>query len=165
MALTRLCLSQPAGWLMSMVVSTIVPSGASSRASLTFKSVVRLVPSHLLRGGRLTARLLHHPLYLCFGQGHALLHSSSPPSNFAVLACIHLPAVFLHVPLLRCCFCSHSAHCLLLFRLPPQHSASIDALAHKRNQPSPTLTHGVISTLTLLPMADGHAKQIPTAKA
>jgi len=46
---------------MSMAVSAIVPSES-------------LVPSHLLRGGRLTARSLHHPLYL-LEQGHALLHT------------------------------------------------------------------------------------------
>ena len=111
------------------------------------------------------SRRIRYIIRCTFGQGHALLHSSSPPSNFALLACIpDLPAVFL--PLLRCCFL-----------LPPSPLSSAVSLAAStrrldrcaRAQAKSAFPNANgrsnLDSLTLLPMADGHAKQIPTAKA
>ena len=96
----------------------------------------------------------------------AALHSSKFPV-LACLPCIPAAAAVSRLALLLLILKT------LLHTLPavslaasPQQGASIDALAHKRNQPSPTLADGLISrTDSFAHGLMDTPSQIPTAKA
>lgn len=129
------------------------PSPPSSHLAAAATAAWRLIrvsfQAILLRGGRLTARSLHHSLYL-WARSRSAVHVCAAATG--LLSTLQL-CCLLHT----CCRVSaHALRCYmylcctlplptLSFRLPPQHDASIDALAHKRNQPSPTLADGLIS--------------------
>jgi hypothetical protein len=137
------------------------PSPPSSHLATAATAAWRLIrvsfQAILLRGGRLTARSLHHSSYLWARSRSraaaatgllstlklrgACLLAYMLPSPVSAHPCLALLPSILHTTY----YTLHTTTHCLPFRLPPQHAASIDALAHKRNQPSPTLADGLIS--------------------
>ena len=166
MVLTRLCLWQVGvdGRLHRRPMSSHLAAAATAAWRLIRVSFQAI----LLRGGRLTARSLHHSLYHWARSRSACAAAGTGLLSTLKLCCLLYTCCRVSAHALRCYmyFCCTLPLPTLSFRLPPQQDASIDALAHKRNQPSPTLADGLISrTDSLLFAAAGHAKQIPTAKA